>query len=111
MERSGCEDLIFIVIGDGDQQLGVPVVHSWSKIVSVSQGEFIGIASSSRICSVHFVSLLFHHDIQDRKDTYSAGGKIPLGNLPRIPGTPAGSRSGWHWAPDSLHSAQNLVPA
>jgi hypothetical protein len=96
MKGSSCEDLIFVVIGDGNQQLGVSVVHGGSKIVSVSQCELIGIASSGSIYSVHFVSILFNNDIYDRKGTYNAGEKIPLGTLPRILGTPAGSRSGWH---------------
>ena len=49
VEGSGEEDLVLVVVGDGDEKLGVPVVDCRTKIVSVPQGEFIRIASSSRI--------------------------------------------------------------
>lgn len=37
------QDLVFIVVCDGNEQLGVAVVHGWSQIVTVLQGEVIGV--------------------------------------------------------------------
>ena len=35
--------LVFVVIGDGDQQLGVSVVHGGTKIVPILKSEVVGI--------------------------------------------------------------------
>jgi hypothetical protein len=49
MEGTGSEDLVFVVVGNGNQKLRVTVVHGWSEIVSVLEREIIGIASGSGI--------------------------------------------------------------
>lgn len=41
--------LVFVVVGDGDQQLGVAVVHGRTKVVTIVQGELVGIASGSSV--------------------------------------------------------------
>lgn len=37
----GQKDHVFVVVGDGDQQFRVSVVHSGAKVVSFFQGEII----------------------------------------------------------------------
>lgn len=46
---TGSQDLIFVVCGDSNQQLGVPVVHRWAQIIPVLEGKVVGIASSSGV--------------------------------------------------------------
>ena len=44
------KSLVFVVVGDGNQQFSVAVVHGGTKVVTVVQGELIGIASGSSVC-------------------------------------------------------------
>jgi hypothetical protein len=43
------QDLVFVISCDGNEQLGVPVVHGWSQIVSILEREVIGIAGRGSI--------------------------------------------------------------
>jgi hypothetical protein len=43
------EDLVFIVVGDGNQQLSVTVVHGRAQIVTVLQSEVIGITGCGSV--------------------------------------------------------------
>lgn len=45
-----CEHFVFIVIGDGDQQFRVSVVHSWAEVVAVPQCEFVRVTGGRRVC-------------------------------------------------------------
>jgi phosphoribosylformylglycinamidine (FGAM) synthase-like enzyme len=49
MQRTGGQDLVFIVVGDGNEQLGVAVVHGRAQIVAILQGEVVGIARGSGV--------------------------------------------------------------
>ena len=49
MQSSGCEHFVFIVICDRNEQLSVPVVHCWAQIVTILQGEIVGIACGSGV--------------------------------------------------------------
>jgi hypothetical protein len=55
VQCTGGENLVFVVVGDSDQELGVAVVHGWSQIVSVLEGEVVGVTCCSRVwrLSVH----------------------------------------------------------
>lgn len=44
-----CQDLVFVVVGDGNEQLGVSVVHGRAQIVAVLECEVIGIAGCGRV--------------------------------------------------------------
>jgi hypothetical protein len=44
VESTGRQHLVFVVVGDGDQQLGVSVIHGWTQVVTVVEGEVVGIA-------------------------------------------------------------------
>ena len=46
VESSRRQNLIFVVVCDGDEQLSVSVVHSWPKIIAVLERKIIGIAGS-----------------------------------------------------------------
>lgn len=43
MERTGCKSLVFIIIRDSNQQLGVSVVHGRTKVVAIVKGKLIRI--------------------------------------------------------------------
>jgi hypothetical protein len=43
VQSTGCERLIFVIVGNGDQQLCVSVVHRRAKIVTIVKSEFVGI--------------------------------------------------------------------
>ena len=43
------KNLVFVVVCDGNEQFGVSVVHGRAQIVTIPQGEFIGVASRSRV--------------------------------------------------------------
>lgn len=45
VQGTGRQGLVFVVVGDGDQQFSVPVVHGRPQVVTVVQGELVGIAS------------------------------------------------------------------
>lgn len=42
--------LVFVVISDGNKQLSVSVVHGGAQIVSILEGEIIGITSGGGVC-------------------------------------------------------------
>ena len=50
VQRPCRQNFVFVVIGDGNQKLGVSVVHSRSQIVAVAQSKLVGIASGGGIC-------------------------------------------------------------
>lgn len=50
------EDLVLVVVGDGDHELGVPVVRPRAQVVPVHDGEFVGVARCGRVA--HFRELL-----------------------------------------------------
>lgn len=60
VECSGEQDLVFVVVGDGNEQLSVSVVHSRSQIVTVLQSEVVGIAGRGGVSHLHelFVAAL-----------------------------------------------------
>lgn len=49
VQRARGEDLVFVVIGDGDQQFSVAVVHSRTQIVAVLERELVGVAGRSSV--------------------------------------------------------------
>lgn len=49
VEGSCRENLVLIVVGDCNQQLGVSVVHRRAQIVAVSKGKFIGVTGCRRV--------------------------------------------------------------
>lgn len=51
VQGSGSQHLVFVVVGNGDQQLGVSVVDGRAQVVSVPQGEFVGVTSRRGIWS------------------------------------------------------------
>jgi hypothetical protein len=49
VQGAGGEDLVFVVVGDGDEQLRVAVVHGRAQIVAVLEGEVVGVARRGRV--------------------------------------------------------------
>ena len=49
VQSTGGERLVFVVVGNGNEQLGVSVVHRRTKVVTVVQGELVGITRSGRV--------------------------------------------------------------
>jgi hypothetical protein len=49
VQSTGSEDLVFVVVGDGDEQLCVAVVHCGTQIVTVLEGEVVGVACRGRV--------------------------------------------------------------
>lgn len=49
MQCTSGERLIFVIIGDGDQQLSMSVVHRRAKVITVVECEFVGIASRGSV--------------------------------------------------------------
>lgn len=43
------KDLVFVVVGNGDEKLSMAVVHGWAKIVSILEGEIRRIAGGSSV--------------------------------------------------------------
>lgn len=43
VEGTGGEGLVFVIVGDGDEQLGMTVVHGGTEVVAIVQGELVGI--------------------------------------------------------------------
>lgn len=43
------QDLVFIVIRDGDQELCVSVIHGWPQIVAIAQAKLVRIAGGRRV--------------------------------------------------------------
>ena len=46
VESTGGESLVFIIVGDGDEQLGMAVIHGGTEVVAIVQGELVGVTSS-----------------------------------------------------------------
>ena len=49
MQGTGGEGLVFVIVGDGDEQFGVSVVHGRTKVVTIVQGELIGVTRSGGV--------------------------------------------------------------
>lgn len=49
VKRSRQQHLVFVVVCDGNQQLGVAVVHAGAQVVTVLEGEVVGVAGGSRV--------------------------------------------------------------
>lgn len=49
VEGTRGKHLVFVVVGDGDEQLSVSVVHGRAQIVAVLQREVVGVARGSRV--------------------------------------------------------------
>ena len=49
MQCARCQDFIFVVVSDGNEQFRVSVVHGRTEIVSISQGELVRITSGSGV--------------------------------------------------------------
>jgi hypothetical protein len=49
VQGTGGEDLVFVVVGDGDEQLGVAIVHGRTQIVAVFESEVVGVARCGRV--------------------------------------------------------------
>ncbi|KAI6765726.1 hypothetical protein HG530_006796 [Fusarium avenaceum] len=58
VERSREEHLVLVVIGDGDEELGVTVVHARTEVEAVAQGEVVRVTCSS--CVAHLCEFLLH---------------------------------------------------
>jgi hypothetical protein len=52
MERTSGEDLVLVVVGDSNEQLGVAVVHGRAQIVAVLEREVVGVARGSGVWQV-----------------------------------------------------------
>jgi hypothetical protein len=51
VQSTGGKNLVFIVVSDGNEQLCVTVVHGRTQIVAILEGEVVGVACRSRVCS------------------------------------------------------------
>jgi signal recognition particle GTPase len=49
VQSTGGQNLVFIVVGDGDEQLSVTVVHGGAQIVAILQGEVVGVTCRSGV--------------------------------------------------------------
>ncbi len=49
VECAGREDFVLVVIGDSNEQLRMPVIHGWAKMVAILECEIVGITGSSGI--------------------------------------------------------------
>lgn len=49
MQGTGGEGLVFVIVGDGDEQFGVAVVHGRTKVVTIVQGKLVGITRSGGV--------------------------------------------------------------
>jgi hypothetical protein len=52
VQRSRRQHLVLVVVGDGDQQLRVAVVHGRAQIVAVLQRKLVGVAGGGRVAHV-----------------------------------------------------------
>lgn len=50
VQRTRRQNFVFVVICDGDQKLGVSVIHSRSQVVTVAQSELVGVTGGRSIC-------------------------------------------------------------
>lgn len=50
MQGACCQDFVFVVIGNGNQQFSMAIVHRRTEIVTILESEVIGIASGGSIC-------------------------------------------------------------
>lgn len=49
VKRARGQHLVFVVVGDGDEEFGVAVVHGGPQVVAIVEGEVVGIAGGRRI--------------------------------------------------------------
>ncbi len=49
VQRSRQQDLVFVVVCNGNQELGVAVVHAGAQVVAILEGEIVGVAGSGRV--------------------------------------------------------------
>ena len=49
VQRTSSKNLVFVVVGNGDEQLSVAVVHGRAQIVTVLESEVVGVACGSRV--------------------------------------------------------------
>ena len=52
MEGSGHEKLVLVIVGDSDQKLGVPVVHAGAQVVTILEGEIVGITGGGGVAHI-----------------------------------------------------------
>lgn len=50
MKRPRCEHLVFVIIGNSDTKLRMTIIDRRAEIVTILQGEFVGVTSSSSVC-------------------------------------------------------------
>jgi hypothetical protein len=44
------QHFVLVVGGDGDEKLGVSVVHCGTQVVAIFEGEVVGVAVCGRVC-------------------------------------------------------------
>lgn len=49
VQGTGGKNFVFVIVGDGDEQLSVAVVHGRTQIVSVLESEVIGVTCRGRV--------------------------------------------------------------
>lgn len=49
VQGPSCQYFVLVVVGNGNQHLGVTVIHRRAQVVSMLQGELVGIACGCRI--------------------------------------------------------------
>lgn len=49
VQSTGGQDFVFVVVGNGDEQLGVAVVHGRTQIIAILEGEVVGVARCGRV--------------------------------------------------------------
>ena len=49
VQSAGSENLVFVVVGNGNEQLGVAVVHGRTQIITILEGEVVGVACRSSV--------------------------------------------------------------
>lgn len=58
VECSREENLVFVVVGNGNKKLGVPVVHARAQIVTILESEVVGIASGRSVAHLEKLLIL-----------------------------------------------------
>lgn len=43
VQGTGCQCLVFVVVGDSDQEFGMPIIHRRTQVVTVVQSKLVGI--------------------------------------------------------------------
>jgi len=72
VESTGGESLVFIIVGNGDEQLGVTVVHGRTEVVAIVQGEFVGVTGGRGV--YQFTLVLLQVFFGENAKTYIACG-------------------------------------